>query len=175
MSQDPRWSAETERLVARRLCILDGGPADDCAANAVHQEDAQGVLDALADSGLLRTPSEPDGGQLAVAKGLMSLGDLALVAAVTGGGIRSQEITVRLEDDEPAAPRVWAMPEIPNDVMAVVDRNGDIWNREPSGRPGVADRWIWAKFGGNSMSLQHMLERGPIREALTEVVDGSGT
>lgn len=63
-------------------------------------------------------------------------------------------------------PRVWAMPEIPEDVTRLRDNEGSEWTRaeEP-------ERW-WERADGRRISAESRLidERGP----LTEVVEPDG-
>jgi hypothetical protein len=73
------------------------------------------------------------------------------------------------QGDEPAAPRVWAMPTvpiIPQDVQAVRDKDGFVWRRE--GDDVRLD--VWRRSTGAWIAGDRLIASvGP----LTEVVDGS--
>lgn len=91
---------------------------------------------------------------------LTALAEAGLLRAISGP-----------QGDEQAAPRVWAMPEIPPDVTAVLDRDGVIIRRNHEGRwihngPGIL---AGVRIGWTDIDLVRL--RGP----LTEIVDGSGT
>lgn len=69
------------------------------------------------------------------------------------------------QGDEPAAPRVWAMPEIPADVTAVMTRHERRYERRDG-------RWTYIYKGRPQTSIAEweLLADGPLTE-----VDGSQT
>lgn len=80
-----------------------------------------------------------------------------------GGELTEAERAV-VEDRLPG-PRVWAMPEIPDDVTAVSDREGHVWHRT------TADEWHYENDdpGPWGTPLDGLL---PPFGPLTEVTDG---
>lgn len=140
-----RWTAETAHLAARALydwtqtSYGDEGP------------ETGSFYDLLDPAG------EPAHfARKRAASVLSALADAGLLAAPTSP---SQPV--------PSTPRVWAMPEIPEDVKAVRDNEGSIWHRaeEP-------ERW-WDCEDGRRISAESRLidERGPLTE-VEETNDG---
>lgn len=65
----------------------------------------------------------------------------------------------------PDGPRVWAMPELPEDVSAVRDRNGKRWTRCPD-----SHRWCYVSpaFAHSHVSDFDLLAHGPLTEVVEE-------
>jgi hypothetical protein len=66
----------------------------------------------------------------------------------------------------PSTPRVWAMPEIPEDVSAVRDAEGRVWRRD-------GDRWIRDTSAWTEKDPLHLLMHHPRLSPLTEVEEAT--
>ncbi len=187
MSQDPRWSAETEETLARAMRPHDPWDTATPKQQAQCRTYAVRTLTALADAGLLAARRECGN---TIDAPFLGLDPLTCDQPAGHATPHSQAIPghtlpatwdlqpdapaaqwVDITSDEPAAPRVWAMPTIPDHVQAVTDRDGHTIRRAPDGG------WIFdgggiftgAKLGWTDMDLVRL--RGPV----TEIADGSGT
>lgn len=87
------------------------------------------------------------------------------VAALAKADLLSGRIVALSAPSEPVpdGPRVWAMPELPEDVSAVRDAHGDLWRREVDGRW----REVGASLVGGYDDTLLLTSFGP----LTEVVE----
>ncbi len=188
MSQDPRWSAETEELVREHA--------------GVYQVDAEGILTALADAGLLAarrecgntidapflgldplTCDQPAGhatphSQAMPGHTLPATWDLPPEAPpaqwVDDTRPAAMLRTVEFDTtDEPAAPRVWAMPAIPDDVRRITAVGGDIIAEREAEDPRyweVRSAVTGRVLAPYLLTSQLITAYGP----LTEIMDGSG-
>lgn len=146
-AQDPRWSAETYELVARDLTekFAQG-----------HRHGGMWVVFRASDGHNSIRGASADEVTEAV---LTALADAGLLPPPG-----------KPQGDEQPAPRVWAMPEIPADVVAVRDGEGFVWRRLLDVVGGVWRRSTGAWTGDIVRSMMLRPELGPLTE-----VDGSQT
>lgn len=134
-TQDPRWTADTEELVAREglTCDPESWELQRDDTRAMYRRSAAVILGVLADAGLL------------LEEWPARFGSNPSPECMSGGRLHDdcdndlgctcechQDATSGPQGDEPAAPRVWAVPEIPADVQRLTAVGGDILaDREP--------------------------------------------
>ncbi len=183
MSQDPRWTAKTHNHAAREIgyFLLQEG------ATTRVDDFADHILAALAEAGLL-IPSGSETRREGICGAehpklfvncaatfpvicvLRHGHDSAWHEGDTGERWRPRLLpaTGGPQGDEQAAPRVWAMPSIPADVVGLTDHYGVRWKRHNGGGPWST--WCHVDDVWSNLDEAELFRRGPLTE-----VDGSQT